>query len=175
MIICRKSTDGEPSKAVEQQPVNVQTTPSLTVVSASPPLAGACLMACSNVDARSSTQQILRYLESLKDAEADQEGTDPPSLLQAICSPTNSSIIVCVVVTARFEAAEKALVEERATWLVANQSLLRREPLGKWLISLFGLPKRKMLLCTGICSLPRLPSLLPVRSCLPSHYPWMNQ
>jgi hypothetical protein len=31
-------------------------------------------MTCSNVDARSSTQQILRYLESLKDVEADQEG-----------------------------------------------------------------------------------------------------
>jgi hypothetical protein len=49
-------------------------TPSLAVVSASLPLVGVGLMTCSNVDARSSTQQILQYLESLKDVEADQEG-----------------------------------------------------------------------------------------------------
>jgi hypothetical protein len=54
MIIYRKSTYGEPSKAVEQQPVNVHTTPSLVVVSASPPLAGTGLTAYSNGDARSS-------------------------------------------------------------------------------------------------------------------------
>jgi hypothetical protein len=74
MILCRKPVDGEPSKAAEQQPVNVQTTPSLAVASAPPPSTGTSLTHYSNADARSSTQRILRYLESLKDAEADWEG-----------------------------------------------------------------------------------------------------
>jgi hypothetical protein len=65
VIIYRKSIDGEPSKAAEQQQVNVQMTPSLVVVSASPPLVGTGLTACSNADARSSTQRILQYMESL--------------------------------------------------------------------------------------------------------------
>jgi hypothetical protein len=74
MIIYRKSTDGEPSKAADQQPVNVQLTPSLAVVYVSLLLAGTCLTACSNADVMSSTQRILQYLESLKDAKADREG-----------------------------------------------------------------------------------------------------
>jgi hypothetical protein len=74
VIIRRKSTDGKPSKDAEQQPVIAQTTPSLAVVSTPPPLAGTGLMACSNAEARSSAQWILRYLESLEDAEADREG-----------------------------------------------------------------------------------------------------
>jgi hypothetical protein len=74
VIICRKSTDGKPSKAADQQPANVQATHSLAIVSASPPLVGAGLAACSNADARSSTQWILQYLESLKDVEADRKG-----------------------------------------------------------------------------------------------------
>jgi hypothetical protein len=50
------------------------------------------------------------------------EVTGPPSLLQDTCSSTNSSILLCVVMTARLEVAKKALTEERAARLVANQS-----------------------------------------------------
>jgi hypothetical protein len=38
-----------------------------------PPLAGACLTTCTYNDAKSSAQRVLQYLESLKDAEANQE------------------------------------------------------------------------------------------------------
>jgi hypothetical protein len=49
--------------------------------------------------------------------------TGPPSLLHDTCSSANSSIIVCVAMTARLEATEKALAEERAAWPVVDQSL----------------------------------------------------
>jgi hypothetical protein len=52
MIICRKTTDSESSKAVEQQPINVQMTPSLAVASAPPSVAGTGLTTCPNADAR---------------------------------------------------------------------------------------------------------------------------
>jgi hypothetical protein len=54
----RKSTDSEPSKAAEQQPVIMQMTPSLAAVSTPPPLAEIGLTTCSNANARSSAQQI---------------------------------------------------------------------------------------------------------------------
>jgi hypothetical protein len=74
LINCRKSTEDKPPKADEQGPVNMQTTSSMAATSAPRPLAGAYLMACSNADARSSGQRVLQYLESMKDAEAEQEG-----------------------------------------------------------------------------------------------------
>jgi hypothetical protein len=46
--------------------------------------------------------------------------TDPPSLLQATCSCANSSILVCVAMTAKLEAVEKALTKERVARLDAN-------------------------------------------------------
>jgi hypothetical protein len=50
----------------------VQMISSVAATFVPPPLAGAGLMTCSNVDARSSAQQILQYLKSLNDVEADQ-------------------------------------------------------------------------------------------------------
>jgi hypothetical protein len=82
VTICRKSTDGKLSKAAEQEPANVQMTPSMAVVSTPPQLVGASFTACSNVDARSSAQQIVWYLESLKDVEGDWKVSNSLSLLQ---------------------------------------------------------------------------------------------
>jgi hypothetical protein len=62
-------------------------------------------------------------VENLKDAEVDQEVTNPLSLLQDICSFVNFLILVLVALAARLEAAEKALSEERAARLATNQSL----------------------------------------------------
>jgi hypothetical protein len=47
----------------------------------------------------------------------------PPSLLQDIWSFADLLILVFVTLTARLEAAKKALSEERATWLAVDQSL----------------------------------------------------
>jgi hypothetical protein len=74
LITHRKTIEDKPSKVDEQKPVDMQMVSFVVVASVPPPLAGACLTAYSNVDAMSFAQWILRYLESLKDAEADQEG-----------------------------------------------------------------------------------------------------
>jgi hypothetical protein len=74
MLFCRRSDANEPSKVAEQKMVNVLATASGAAISAPPPLVGASLMACSDNDAKHSSQRVLRYLESLKDVEADQKG-----------------------------------------------------------------------------------------------------
>jgi hypothetical protein len=74
LITHRKTIEDKPSKLDEQKPVDMQMVSFVVVASVPPPLAGACLTAYSNVDTMSFAQWILRYLESLKDAEADQEG-----------------------------------------------------------------------------------------------------
>jgi hypothetical protein len=68
MIIYKKSAKSEPSKAAEQQPVNVQTTPSMAAASVPLPAARTGLTTCSNADARHATLWILQYVECLKDA-----------------------------------------------------------------------------------------------------------
>jgi hypothetical protein len=123
MLLCRTSDTDEPSKAAEQKPVNVLATSSRAAALAPPPLVGAGLMACSYNNARSSAQRVLRYLESLKDAEADREGNRPPSLLHATCSSANFILLTCIALTAKLEAAEKALAEERAAQQVTDQAL----------------------------------------------------
>jgi hypothetical protein len=74
MIICRKPAKSESYKATEQQPIIMQIKPSMAATSAFPPVAGTCLMACSNADVWHCAQRVLKYVESLKDAEVDQEG-----------------------------------------------------------------------------------------------------
>jgi hypothetical protein len=74
MIICRKSAKSAASKAAEQQPVIVQMTSSVAAASVPPPVVGIGLMACSNADAKHSSQWVLQYVESLKDAESEREG-----------------------------------------------------------------------------------------------------
>jgi hypothetical protein len=49
--------------------------------------------------------------------------TCPPSLLQDTCSFANFFTLLCVALTAKLEAAKKALVEEKDSRLVADQSL----------------------------------------------------
>jgi uncharacterized OsmC-like protein len=73
LITYRKLAEDKSSKADEQESIDMQI--SSMVAAFSPlPLVGAGLMACSNADAMSSAKQILQYLESLKDAEANREG-----------------------------------------------------------------------------------------------------
>jgi hypothetical protein len=84
-----------------------------------PPLVGAGLVACTYNNTRSSTQRVLRYLESLKDAEADREGNSP-SLLQATSSFAAYILLICVAMTAKLEVVNKALAKERAAPQVAD-------------------------------------------------------
>jgi hypothetical protein len=50
--------------------------------------------------------------------------TGPPSLLQDTHSFADFFVLVCVALTAKLEAIEKALVEEKAARLVADQFLM---------------------------------------------------
>jgi hypothetical protein len=102
----------------------MQVTPSVVVASILPPMAGTVMTTCSNVDARHCAQRVLQHVESLKDANADQEGiTNPLSLLQDIYSFTDLLILVLVALAAHLEATEKALSEGRAARLATDQSL----------------------------------------------------
>jgi hypothetical protein len=56
VLYCRALDAAEPSKAAEQKPYDALVTSSMAAASAPPPLAGACLTACSYNDARSSAQ-----------------------------------------------------------------------------------------------------------------------
>jgi hypothetical protein len=49
--------------------------------------------------------------------------TNPPSLLQDICSFADFLILVLIALADRLEVAEKALSEERAAQLATDQSL----------------------------------------------------
>jgi hypothetical protein len=75
VIVCRKSSEGRPSKTTEQQLFVKQTISSEAATSAPPLVGGTGLTVCSNAEARHSTQRVLQYLESLKDVETDREGT----------------------------------------------------------------------------------------------------
>jgi hypothetical protein len=54
-----KTTKIVSSKAADQQPAVVQTTPSVAIVSDSLLMVGTCLVICSNAEARQSTQRVL--------------------------------------------------------------------------------------------------------------------
>jgi hypothetical protein len=76
ITICRKPSKGESSKATEQQLARKHTISSVATASVPPPGGGGgtSLMICSNTKTWHSTQQVLQYLENLKDVEADQQG-----------------------------------------------------------------------------------------------------
>jgi hypothetical protein len=75
MIACRKSPLGGPPKAAELQPPAEQIIPSADIASAPPSTGGIGLTVCTNAEARHSTQQVLHYLDSLKDVETERAGT----------------------------------------------------------------------------------------------------
>jgi hypothetical protein len=75
MIAYRKSSPSGSSEAAEPQPHAEWTIPSVVTASTPPSTRGTCLMVYSNAEARHSTQQVLHYLESLKDVETEREGT----------------------------------------------------------------------------------------------------
>jgi hypothetical protein len=78
MIICKKPTKSESSKAAEHQPVITRITPYVAAASVPPPMAGTGLTACSSADARHCARRVLQYVQSLKDVEADLEGNKSP-------------------------------------------------------------------------------------------------
>jgi hypothetical protein len=96
----------------------VLATSSGATASAPPPLAGVGLTTCSYNDARHSIQWVLQYLESLKDAETDQEGNR--SSLHCFMLLV---LLTHIALTAKLEAVEEVLAEERAAWQVADLAL----------------------------------------------------
>jgi hypothetical protein len=74
-------------------------------------MAGTCLMACSNANAKHSAWWILQHLDSLKMRRLNKKVTSPPPL-QDICSYADFFIFVLVALTTQLEVAEKALSEE---------------------------------------------------------------
>jgi hypothetical protein len=93
--------------------------PSTTVVKG-----GAGLTTCNYANGRSSAHQVLQYLESLKNMEASREVMSPTlSILQVACIFVDFILHICVASTAKLEAVNKALVEERASWQVVDQAL----------------------------------------------------
>jgi hypothetical protein len=75
MITQRKSSSSGLSKAIEPQLATEKAISSVATASAPPLVGGPCLTVCSNTEVRHSTQRVIHYLESLKDVEADREGT----------------------------------------------------------------------------------------------------
>jgi hypothetical protein len=114
VLYCRTPDASELSKAAEQKPVDVMVTSPMATASAPPSLAGACLMACTYNDTRSSAQWVLGYLESLKNVEADQKGNR--SDLTALDSSFFSDHIsrICVALSSKLEEANKALDKLKA-------------------------------------------------------------
>jgi hypothetical protein len=80
VIARRKSSMGGPSTAAEHQ-LAAELAILFVAIASAPPMGGTCLMVCSNAEARYSAQQIVQYLENLKDVEVDQEGIILPLLL----------------------------------------------------------------------------------------------
>jgi hypothetical protein len=92
--------------------------------------------------------------------------TSPPSLLQDTCSFANFFILVFVDLTARLEAVEKALSEERAAQLAIDQSLAEEKATQQIIDQSLQVSHEPSAALNQICNRPRLPSLLPRRSCL---------
>jgi hypothetical protein len=104
--------------------------PSLAAASTSSPSVivvkrGAGLMTCNYASARSFAQQVLQYLESLKNMEADWEGNRSHSFKSScnLVSFVDFILHIYVASTANLEAANKALAEERASQQVVEQAL----------------------------------------------------
>jgi hypothetical protein len=76
ITICRKTSESELSKLVEQHLDGKHATLTVATTPVPPPMGGGgtSLTICSNAEARHSTQQVLQYLESLKHAEANWKG-----------------------------------------------------------------------------------------------------
>jgi hypothetical protein len=100
-------------------------TPSLVVASVPPPLVRTGLKTSSTAEVRSSAQQILWYLETLKDVEADHEDNRSSFTASGYLFFCWLFPFVCIALTVRLEAAEKALAEERIAQLAADQPLAK--------------------------------------------------
>jgi hypothetical protein len=73
--VCRKSSEGGPSKRADQLLAIPQVSLVADAGSAPPPAGGTSSMIHSTVEAKDSTLRIADFLEGLKDVEAGREGT----------------------------------------------------------------------------------------------------
>jgi hypothetical protein len=91
--------------------------PSMTVVKE-----GVDLTACNYASAKSFAHQLLQYLESLKNMEADREGNRFHSFNSSCNFVSFADFIlhICVALSANLEATKKALAEERASQQIAE-------------------------------------------------------
>jgi hypothetical protein len=75
VLASRKSSEDGSSKRIDQQLTVTQITLSTTTASVPPPVGETSSIIRSSAEARDFARQLHEYLEGLKDAEADQEGT----------------------------------------------------------------------------------------------------
>jgi hypothetical protein len=123
MIIYRKSAMSESSKAAKQQPVIEEVTPSVAAASVPPPAVRTCMTACSNADASTLLDEFFNMWRVGRIWRLNKKVTSPPSLLQDTCSLADFFIFVYVALTAKLEAAKKALADEKTARQLADRSL----------------------------------------------------
>jgi hypothetical protein len=123
VLYCRTPDASESSKAIEQKFLDVLATPSLASASAPPTLVGASLMACTYNDTRSSAQHVLCYLESFKDVEVDRKGNRSSLTASNYLYFDDRILYICAALSAKLEAANKALAKERAVQQVVDHTL----------------------------------------------------
>jgi hypothetical protein len=75
------------------------------------------LMACNYASVKYFAQQLLQYLESLKNMEVEREGNrfHSFSLYCNFVSLVDFLLHICVALTANLEAANKVLAKEKAS------------------------------------------------------------
>jgi hypothetical protein len=101
---------------VEQKPSGTIVLPSPTVTQG-----GAGLMACSYGDAMSSAQQVLQYLDHMKSVVDDQPIPFQFFTMHVVLLTCSSHL--CIALTVKLEATNKALSEEKASRQIADQEL----------------------------------------------------
>jgi hypothetical protein len=101
----------------------MQTTSSMVVASVPHLAVGTGLTDCSSADARHSAQWVLQYVESLKNVEAEREGNKSSCTTLGNLFFADVLIFILAALTPWLEATEKALLEDSAARLAADQSL----------------------------------------------------
>jgi hypothetical protein len=75
IIVCRKSSEGEPSKHTDRTLAIPWAYSPTATASTPPPAGGTSSTIRSTIEAKDSVLRIVDFLEGMKDAEADREGT----------------------------------------------------------------------------------------------------
>jgi hypothetical protein len=112
----------ERSKGIAPKPSGTLAMSSVATASASSPSATIVkgrvgLMACNYASVKYFAQQLLQYLESLKNMEVEREGNrfHSFSLYCNFVSLVDFLLHICVALTANLEAANKVLAKEKAS------------------------------------------------------------